>query len=184
MSNSPSPSVTTSASGTASATATSRPACVAGFFSPSGFEPCAPCSPGTYAFARGSQMCLLCPVGTYGISAGLTTSSCSGPCDSCTTPGMSAPPPATSLSCASTGARAAPPALGLLLWPAVHPQNPQKVDLIVAPQPQCAQLSPGGTCNIAAANSIAGADNVVRYVIGTAAALHLEAAEPLTCAQP
>jgi len=95
---------------------------------------------------------------------------------------MSAPPPAAALSCASTGVRAAPPALGLLLWPAAHPQNPQGVDLAIAPSAACAQLTSAAACAVAA--SIAGADGVTRYVVGTAAALHVEAAEPLACAAP
>ena len=69
--------------------------------------------------------------------------------------------------------------LGVLLWPAAHPFNPQKVDLVIAPLAVCQQL--GGTCSTLAINTIAGTDGVTRYIIDTAAALHLEAAEALVC---
>ena len=92
---------------------------------------------------------------------------------------MSAPPPAAALSCASSGARAAPSSLGLLLWPAAHPQNPQGVDLVAAPLAACQALTSAAAC--AAAPSITGEDGAPHFVIGTAAALHFEAAEPLAC---
>jgi hypothetical protein len=93
--------------------------------------------------------------------------------------GTAYPPPASALSCASTGARAAPSSLGLLLWPAAHPANAQQVDLVVAPLAACQQLTSPSAC--AAAATIAGADGVTRYVIGTAAALHFVPAESLAC---
>ena len=74
-----------------------------------------------------------------------------------------------------------PPSLGLLLWPAAHPQNPQRVDLVVAPAALCAQLSPGGACTTAAADQVVGADGVTRFVVGTAAHFNMEAAEVLSC---
>jgi hypothetical protein len=75
-----------------------------------------------------------------------------------------------------------PPSFGLQIWPAAHTQNPQHVDLVIAPAAQCAQLTPGGVCTTAAANQIVGTDGVTRFVVGTAAALHMEAGETLTCA--
>ncbi len=140
-------------------------------------QPCDYCPPGTYSLA-GAAFCALCPANTYGSSAGLATASCSGPCPGCAA-GTAYPPPAASLSCASGGARAAPAALGLLLWPAAHPQNNAAVDTIVAPLERCRQLTSAAAC--AAAASVLGADGITRYAVGTAAALHLEAAEPLTC---
>ena len=72
-----------------------------------------------------------------------------------------------------------PAALGLLLWPATHPANPQRADLVVAPLAQCQQMTSAAAC--AAAATVAGADGVTRYVVGTAAAYNMEADEPLTC---
>ena len=83
------------------------------------------------------------------------------------------------LSCAASGARAVPSSLGVLVWPAANPSNPQHVDLIIAPLALCQQL--GGTCSTLASNTVVGADSVTRYIVGTAAALNLEAAEALTC---
>ena len=73
-----------------------------------------------------------------------------------------------------------PASLGLQLWPAMHPQNPQRVDLVVAPLATCQQMTSAAAC--AAAASVAGADGVTRYVVGTAAAFNMEADETLTCA--
>jgi hypothetical protein len=56
------------------------------------------------------------------------------------------------------------------------------VDLVVAPAAVCAQLTPGGACTTAAANQVVGADGVTRFVVGTAAAFHMEGSETLTCA--
>jgi hypothetical protein len=39
------------------------------------------------------------------------------------------------------GARAVPSSLGVLLWPAANPSNPQNVNLIIAPLAMCQQLS-------------------------------------------
>jgi hypothetical protein len=152
--------------------------CAAGSTSVAGAAACTPCYPGTYSLA-GAASCTLCPSGTYGGAAGLSSAACSGFCNACP-PGSVFPPLASSMSCASNGARSVPAPLGLLLWPGAHPANAAKVDVIVAPLAQCAQLSSSAAC--AAAASIAGADGIVRYVVGTAAALHLEAAEQLSCA--
>ena len=76
-------------------------------------------------------------------------------------------------------ARAVPASLGLQLWPAAHPSNPQRVDLVVAPLAQCQQMTSNAAC--AAAATVAGADGVTRYVVGTAAAFKMEADETLTC---
>jgi len=73
-----------------------------------------------------------------------------------------------------------PAALGLSIWPAAHPQNPQLADLVVAPLAQCQQMTSAAAC--AAAASVVGADGVTRFVVGTAAAFNMEAAESLTCA--
>jgi hypothetical protein len=145
---------------------------------PSGAGVCAPCAPGTFATA-GAASCSLCPAGTFGGSAGLMNSTCSGVCEACAA-GSVFPPLANAISCASSGARAAPASLGLLLWPAAHPANSLHLDLIIAPLIACRQLISEEAC--ASAMSVVGADGMLRYVLGTAAALHLEAAEPLTCA--
>lgn len=167
-------------SGTSSGTASPTPAvrCQAGSFSFSGFAPCTPCAPGTYSSETGSQNCLLCPAGTFGDHAGLETASCSGGCASCTA-GSTAP---LSQTCSSNSGNALPATIGLLLWPAAHPSNPQQVDLVVAPAALCAQLSPGGVCTTAVENQIVGSDGVTRFVVGTAAQLKMEAATVLTCA--
>ena len=148
--------------------------CAAGSWAAQGTTACAPCSPGTYSLV-GSAFCTLCPAGTFGSSAGLKTAACSGACASCAA-GATSP---VTLSCASMGARAAPPSLGLLLWPAAHPLNPQGVDLITAPLGACQQLTSASACSSAA--TILGADGALRYVVGTAAALHFEAAETIAC---
>jgi hypothetical protein len=146
---------------------------------------CLLCPPGTYSLA-GAAVCTRCPAGVYGSAAGLTSAACSGACSpaSACPPGTAyppPPPPVSGLSCASVGARAAPQSLGLLLWPAAHPANPQRVDLIVATLAVCQQL--GGSCSTAPSNTIAAADGVTTlHIVGTAAALHLEAAEQLSCA--
>ena len=76
-------------------------------------------------------------------------------------------------------ARAVPSSLGVLLWPAANPSNPQHVDLVIAPLAMCQQL--GGTCSTLASNMVVGADGITRYIVGTAAALNIEAAESLAC---
>jgi hypothetical protein len=154
--------------------------CPAGSWGQNGMSSCVLCSPGTYSSA-GASACTPCPAGVYGNSAGLVTSACSGPCSpalACPL-GTAYPPPATDISCAPGNARAAPAALGLLLWPAAHPANPQKVDLIITSLSVCQQL--GGTCSMLPGNTVMGADSVMRYIVGRAADLHLEAAEQLTC---
>ena len=168
----------------ATPTASAKPLCKPGFYSGSGFAPCVPCSPGTFASAAGSQTCELCPAGTFGDHAGLASAACSGACAACTagstadsTAGTMAPP--ASLTCGAADARAIPGALGLQLWPAAHPANPQSVNLIVAPLALCQQLAGAAACGAAA--SVVGADGVTRFVVGTAAALNMEASEALTC---
>jgi hypothetical protein len=66
-----------------------------------------------------------------------------------------------------------------MLLSAAHPQNPQQVDLIIAPLVTCQQL--GGSCSMLSLNSIAGGDQVVRNIVGSASSLNLEAAEAVTC---
>lgn len=150
------------------------PVCPPGTWSSPGSTACAPCSPGTYSLGS-AAVCSLCQAGTFGSSAGLATAACSGVCPSCAAGSTTA----AALSCASTGARAAPPSLGLLAWPAAHPLNPKHVDLIVAPRAACVSLTSAAACDEAA--TIAGVDGTLRYVVGTAAAMHLEAAEVLAC---
>ena len=157
--------------------------CAAGSWSGPGSPSCILCSPGTYSSA-GASSCTPCPAGTYGSSAGLTSSACTGPCASTAACplGTAYPPPAvpvTGLSCASSAARAVPSSLGVLLWPAANPSNPQRVDLVIAPLATCQQL--GGTCSTLTSNTVVGADGVTRYIVGTAAALNIEAAESLAC---
>jgi len=86
------------------------------------------------------------------------------------------------MTCSASDSRVVPQSYGLQIWPAAHPANPQHVDLVIAPAAMCAQLSPGGMCTTASANQIVGSDGVTRFVVGTAAAFHMEAGEALTCA--
>jgi hypothetical protein len=81
--------------------------------------------------------------------------------------------------CSSDGSRALPTNLGMRLWPAAHPQNPQHVDLIVAPEAVCRAYRNLESCNTIP--SIVMGDNVIRYLIGTASDLHMEPAEDLSC---
>jgi hypothetical protein len=156
-------------------------ACAAGSTSVAGAAACTPCSPGTFAPA-GAPACSLCPAGTFGALAGLTSAACSGACAGCaagstaTTPGGGG---SSLLSCAVADARTVPASMGLQLWPAAHPQNPQRVNLIVAPLATCQQLTSAAAC--AAAAAVSGADGVVRYVVGTAAAYNMEPAETVEC---
>lgn len=148
--------------------------CPAGSWSSRGSEYCSPCPPGTFS-SSGSGNCALCPQNTYGSQAGLQTNECSGKCAGCP-PGTVNPP---SLTCVSGGARGISSSLGIQLWPAAHDDNPQNVDLIIAPSAVCASMVVGGSC--AGRQSIIGADNIQRFVVGTAADLHMEQAEALTC---
>jgi hypothetical protein len=88
----------------------------------------------------------------------------------------------SSASCSPADSRSIPSSLGLLLWPAAHPQNPQAVDLLIAPADVCAQLTPGGVCTTAAYNQLVGVDGVTRFVVGTADSFKVEASETLMCA--
>jgi hypothetical protein len=140
---------------------------------------CDYCPPGTYLPA-GAFSCSLCPSGYYGNRAGLTSPTCSGPCpvpSEC--PAGTAYPPSSlsTLSCASGGARAIPSTLGMRLWPAAHPTNPQKVDLIVAPLNVC-EAHTHQSCSQSSSVSMGG---VTLYTVGTAADLHMEPADDLTC---
>jgi len=155
--------------------------CPAGTFAQPGAASCAPCAPGTFSLA-GASACSLCPVGTYGDRAGLASAACAGACAACAAGSTSlSTSGGVSVACAPGGPRAIPPSLGLQLWPASSATNPAGVDLVVAPQPLCAQLTPGGACNTTAANSVVGADGVTRYAVGTASASNVVAAEPMTC---
>lgn len=138
---------------------------------------CTPCPPGTYS-KLSSLVCQLCPAGTFGNRAALTTEACSGACPTCLAGSISSDSP--SLTCISADIRAVPSSFGLQLWPAAHPQNTQHVDLIIAPLLQCQQMMSNADC--INAEKIQGIDGLTRYVIGTAQALNMEAAETLTCA--
>ena len=92
---------------------------------------------------------------------------------------VSSPPPSSSLSCASGGARALPSSLGMRLLPAAHPLNTDGVDLIVAPLESCTAMLSATIC---ATKQVVAMDGVTRYVIGTAAELHMEAGIELVCA--
>ena len=128
-------------------------------------------------------MCTPCPAGTYGNRAGLSSAACSGACASCPagSVGASSSSPSSPLSCAPTSTRAISTSLGLMIWPASHPTNPLGADLVVAPQPLCAQMSPGGACNTTAANSILGADGTLRYAVGPAAQLNMVPQDSMVC---
>ena len=157
--------------------------CPAGSYGQDGMTFCLLCPPGTYSLA-GASVCTPCPAGTYGSSAGLVSSTCTGTCTSTTACplGTAYPPPAMltkDASCVSSGRRAVPPVLGVLLWPAASPTNPLHVDLVIAPLETCRHLVSSEAC--AAAASITGPDGIVRFVVGTADALHIEAAEAFTC---
>ena len=126
--------------------------------------------------ANGSSA-IACPAGTFGDRAGLTTDACSGACATCvagSTTALHAP-----LTCSAGAARAVPSSLGLQIWPAANAANLRGVDLLVAPLTLCQQMTSAAAC--AAADFVAGADGVTRYVVGTAAAFNVEPAEALTC---
>ena len=160
--------------------------CAAGSFAPQGTTACMPCPPGTYSLV-GAASCSLCPAGTFGDHAGLTSNVCSGTCSSCTAGSTSSSALNTAISsmtCSTANSRAVPSSYGLQIWPAAHPANPQRVDLVIAPATMCAQMSPGGVCTTLAVNQITGSDGITRFVVGTAAAFHMEASETLECAVP
>ncbi len=150
--------------------------CPAGTWGYSGMPACVPCSPGTYSLI-GAAVCSLCPAGTFGDHAGLSTAACSGACATCSA--GSTVPSSSPFSCNANDARAVPSNLGLQIWPAANPSNPQATDLLVAPIAVCQRMASSSAC--AAAASILGADGVVRYVVGTAASFNVEPAESLTC---
>ena len=156
--------------------------CVEGSWAPQGATFCSLCPPGTYSLA-GASSCLPCQAGYYGNRAGLTSPTCVGACSSIAMcPAGTAFPPQSSpssLVCSSDGSRALPTNLGMRLWPAAHPQNPQHVDLIVAPEAVCRAYRNLESCNTIP--SIVMGDNVIRYLIGTASDLHMEPAEDLSC---
>jgi hypothetical protein len=173
-SSSRSPSVSSSA--TASVTSSGVP-CTPGYYSFSGFEPCVPCGAGTFSSTKSARTCALCPAGRYGGTAGLSSPDCTGPCPGCP-PGSANPPTTSSLSCASGGARALPSNLGMRLWPGAHPENIYRVDQIVAPEETCKIVLSLQSCS---GRSSVVMDGITRYVIGTAAELHMEAGEELVC---
>jgi hypothetical protein len=148
--------------------------CPAGTWSSRGSEFCSPCPPGTYSLS-GAGSCSLCPTGTFGSRAGLQSETCSGVCIGC--PSGSTIAPSSALTCVSDDARAISSSLGMLLWPAAHPNNPHDVDLIIAPADVCANQV-GFCCEGREHITI---NNIQRFVIGTASELHMEEAEVLTC---
>ena len=157
--------------------------CAAGSYAPLGTVTCLPCYAGTYSLA-GAAVCTLCPAGTFGDRAGLTSSACSGACANCPAGSTRPDADAYSTTCSAAGTRAVPPDLGLQILPAAHPRNPRRVDLVIAPLAVCADLSPGGECATAPANAFAGPDGVTRYIVDSAAALHMSAGEMLACDAP
>ena len=166
------------------AAAPSCAVCAAGTAAQPGAATCSLCSPGTYSLS-GTSSCLPCPAGTYGSSAGLATAACSGACATCAagSTGPSFSPPSAPLACSPAGSRAIPDAFGLQIWPAAHPANARRVDLLVAPLALCQQMRGASAADCAAAGaSVVGADGATRYVVGTAAELNVEPAESMTCA--
>ncbi len=155
------------------ATVTSS-ACQAGTFSYNGMTPCSPCPPGTYSEAVGSQACILCPAGTFGDHAGLSSAACSGACATCTAGSTTA----VTYACNSKSARSIPTSVGLQLLAAAHPQNLQKVDLVIAPLSKCQQVTTPAVCGSATTLIV---DGITYAIIGTAEALNMEAAETLIC---
>ena len=176
-STSPSSSLSISATSSAFPTPTSSVPCTPGYYSFSGFEPCVPCGAGTFSSTKSARTCALCPAGRYGGTAGLSSPDCTGPCPGCP-PGSANPPTTSSLSCASGGARALPSNLGMRLWPGAHPENIYRVDQIVAPEETCKIVLSLQSCS---GRSSVVMDGVTRYVLGTAAELHMEAGEELVC---
>jgi hypothetical protein len=158
---------------------------------------CSYCAPGTWA-AAGDLACALCPQGTYGNRAGLASAACSGACAVATEcpPGTAYPPSGAlgsvhvgagsggTLTCSAADSRAVPAALGLQVWPAAAPGNDRGLDLLVAPLATCQQLAGGAaaasaTCGGAA--SVAGADGVTRFVVGSLAQFNMQPAETMRC---
>jgi len=179
------PGFASSFTGAGGTTLTCTAICAAGSFALPGAVTCAPCCAGTYSLA-GAAACTLCPAGTFGDRAGLTSAACSGACAACPA-GSTRPDPGagpTTTTCSAAGARAIPPDLGLQILPAAHPRNPRRVDLVIAPLAVCADLSPGGACATSPANAFVGPDGVTRFVVDSAAALHMSAGEMLACDAP
>jgi hypothetical protein len=54
---------------------------------------------------------------------------------------------------------------------------------VIAPLAVCADLSPGGSCATAPDNAFVGSDGITRFVVDSAAALHMSAGETLACAE-
>lgn len=79
--------------------------------------------------------------------------------------------------------RAVPASAGLQVWQAAAPGNNQQVDLVVAPLDVCQRMlgASSAVCG-SAASSVVGADGVLRFVVGTAADLNMQAAETVECA--
>ena len=124
---------------------------------------CFPCAEGYFAPHRGSSFCIPCASGFWSTMGA----------SHCTEIKVS-----SKFTCSSS-TRAVPSSLGLMLLPAAHPQNPQKVDLILAPLVTCQQL--GGSCSILSLNSVEGGDQVLWYTVGSASSLNFEAAEAISC---
>jgi hypothetical protein len=150
--------------------------CLAGFYAPQAASACLACPPGTYSLA-GAATCLLCPAGTYGDRAGLTSSSCSGACPGCASGSTNA----ALLACGPGNGRAVPASSGLLLWPAAHPKNPAKVDLVVADIDTCTKLTKNCPSQSSTAQQIVGPDGARRFVVGAAADFNMQAPESMTC---
>ena len=65
------------------------------------------------------------------------------------------------------------------LWPAAHPTNNDRIDLIVAPEETCKAILNVNTCVGSRASVVI--DGVIRYSIGKAIDLNMEAGEMLSC---
>jgi hypothetical protein len=65
------------------------------------------------------------------------------------------------------------------LWPAAHQSNLDAVDRIIAPEATCKTVLGVSTC---VGRTSLVVDNIIHYVLGTAAELNMEAGEDLVCA--
>jgi len=161
------------------------------------------CPPGYFNSSSNSYLleCSPCPAGTFNFAA--TTTSQLTTCKKCRAnffspfPGSSSCIPcadgmisrpgaaictddvnASSIMCTSSNSRSLPSHFGLRLWPASHPSNSGRVDLIVAPEIFCKAHLGIESC---VGRTSVNIDGVVRYVIGTASDLNMEPAEDFLC---
>jgi len=89
----------------------------------------------------------------------------------------------SSMACGPAGSRTVPTSSGLLLWPASHPTNPAKVDLVLADLATCKKVTKNACpAQKNTAQQIISPDGVRRFMVGTAAQLKMQQAEEMTCA--